>query len=146
MRLRSTGSPPKICRTGIDLWWLPRPALEAHRYLDPALCRRGKAEPIASSPEITERLQKDIRVRRIWFYRQLSPESAQVRFAAASPPVNQHRTGTPHRLPMHNMKRQFGGVPVGADRDPTLRANSAYKSKACFRVRVGSHVGADLHS
>jgi hypothetical protein len=35
------------------------------------------------------------------------------------------------------MKRQFGGVPIGADRDPTIQANNIVKSKACFRFEWG---------
>jgi hypothetical protein len=57
--------------------------------------------------------------------------------ASFRPPVNQHRTGTPRRFRIsawyRTAKRTFGGVPIGADRDPTLQANSADKSKVCFR-------------
>jgi hypothetical protein len=56
-------------------------------------------------------------------------------------PVNQHRTGTPRRFRISTWystsKRQFGGVPIGADRDPTLQANSADRSKVCSRYGRG---------
>ena len=63
--------------------------------------------------------------------------------------MNQHPSGTrPRNCPMlliPLMKRSADGVPIGADRDPTPKADSSRYINATRPVRVGSRLRAASH-
>jgi hypothetical protein len=63
--------------------------------------------------------------------------------------VNQHRTGTPLAIGANTFiqchYQRFGGVPIGADRDPPVQRILDIESKVVTPAGEGSRFGADSH-